>query len=1003
MQVTDSDTVLQKILEAFRNEDLCTFALLSKRLHSLALPIIFRRHGFTDETQTIKLTLPHDFVVGGLLDALRISLSVNPILLFEVQFQPFRSFDDFYRVFNVISKVSVIRTLQMTFEDISFIDEQQWVTAFDVLCSALTLKSCARLQISRVCHGDTRIYRRIPITQLPAVQDRPRGLDRFLRLIRKGLLRSSSPLQTMQNPVLNHPGASPDHRLALYSLELNGLMPFAKRCLAQTLQSFSTVRVLKINWDPTTLLTSVLSLISTAAPELETLVVNAVGMHRKHFLDFIAQLSNLKELIIESPWARAEHHIWHPTDKVYNFRSLIRIRASPAHVLRLLARDNFRALPNLQAVELFLPYQHYLFSHYCQDLSKVMTALQANPRTASILPTLVVDFSVTVENFDPPGSMVFTLDEYLTTVIGKETAFACYVKIIFTNFTPLSDKTRTEVLFVLLPQWLRLFKALRHLTFSSYGVSPSIWTPFQVIRAISWQCPDIRTITIQDNCYDVAKMLREEQTVRPKAEQTMSFIDLPEDVIRTISDHLRDFQLFELAKTCRALSSMVLPVYLHRRKIVKPGVLPTVQIYNDGYSSLTDLSALHLSLSTKSVDHLFCQTAMICCRSFLHELLHRLRRFIISTSSINKVTLAFTGSSFTPIRDSVISDSCKTRWMALIISLLQAICARSCTSLTIRGCAFFNDLIVPLSLPYNTRPEWFPLPETDAPQIGVSLSLPLRELDIDAHAFHLVAIQYWMHFTLKDANHVSVLRITHAPGWEVPNLLNFAAIFPSLSELHLACSSAPTADILKLISSLPHLVSLYVTAHLRGEIEDSTIDGTAPQLPHLKVLGAPAQYIVFLLGPKGAMPALRRLELCVPFSSNYYTDFQVLAASGIVDRLKKRRRSPKFSLDLPIVGAKWMLANVESIADWESFAEGVTQVTLRHVEFIRVCLEKLPAPDLGSLDVWLVRWFPNVRRLWILGGFDGTDMRFYMDNMVRACPTLEGVIVRGALPPRKSD
>ncbi|GLB38998.1 hypothetical protein LshimejAT787_0601600 [Lyophyllum shimeji] len=223
------DKALREILKRFGTADLFRLALVSKRLHCLALPIIFRRHGFTEETQTIRVSLPRDLVIGGFIDALRIALSmcVKPaVSLLRVDFGEPHLPTDFGRIFDVISKLSVIHEVVLAFEDPNAThaaDEERWASIFEMLCTALKTKSCTRLQVSRKSHGDIQVYHVLVTERRPYPESRGArslGLMRHIVGLPSKTVNTSR-VHLIKDPSLQDTGMIQGRRLALYSLEVN--------------------------------------------------------------------------------------------------------------------------------------------------------------------------------------------------------------------------------------------------------------------------------------------------------------------------------------------------------------------------------------------------------------------------------------------------------------------------------------------------------------------------------------------------------------------------------------------------------------------------------------------------------------------------------------------------------------------------------------------------------------------------------------------------------------
>ncbi|GLB38999.1 hypothetical protein LshimejAT787_0601610 [Lyophyllum shimeji] len=539
---------------------------------------------------------------------------------------------------------------------------------------------------------------------------------------------------------------------------------------------------------------------------------------------------------------------------------MTRICAPPAHVFPLLAGGNERALPSLHSLELVLPLELYFLKTYKSILSQVVVALEANLRTDSIMPSLIVNFDTEFLWSPIEDCMRYTLDEYLMTAVGSKTVFELPEEMVITGFS--SARFSSEVVFVLLPRWLGLFKGLKYLTFSSMGVKPPIYAPARIIRAIHKHCPYIETVTIKGTRHDVTRLLKEKGPILAAAGQN-----------KKLADDVCNFGEHSVSITVQR---------------EKKGALEV----------LTDLSSLRPRSAAQPIEHISCRLPSAPCHRFIiYEFFQQFHQVILSLPSVNSVTLDLTGASFIPLTVKSASETCRIHWTVLVISLLQAICARSCTTLTVHGGAFLSELTLPppppppllpsadddgndsddgndhRSRPQRPQPPWYPLPPPPS-----QTTAHLERLELDSVALSTSPIRYWLYHSIQEqpsGKPLSHLLISHTPSrptpaltLEVPALAH--AVFSDLTALTLACPAPRATSTLTLTTTTlnPHAdpnaalpLPAYIPAilHALPQLTTLELDGTCPAQPiaarpptmaRLKQLAAPAEYIAWLL-PEG--------------------------------------------------------------------------------------------------------------------------------------------------------
>jgi hypothetical protein len=952
------DNILLNIFNYLPSNHLYRLALLCRRLHHLALPHYLFQHGIHDPMSLIELTVQTH--VLDALSGLRIALFIPNTARLVCHFPQLDTADFFrnlFRLNKLVTRLNVVEHITLGVRNwmynLSFTKDrfqrEAWNVSFEELCMTLAAKSCSSLELVNLDDGDRRNYTPSRGNRTGAGVQRFRGAIRRMINMRWELrewqvARSSKVMNTTQE------------RFALTSTHIRSPNIFDPLHLEQVLPTLSSLQSLTLacseirgsGW------TNILTQITHNTPSLSTVTISTLSILPDDLLQFVGQLLHLTHLTLPaSMQLLPQKYSIHTRPKLLSLTSL---SASPNYISALLSFE--QSLPNIQSLEICLPNLTHLNStQSAETITRILQRLPDIRRSVSTSLKIFAGGEVTVK-----GYMMRNLDTSLRMGPDYDASFALITSVTIADLAPFRPSD-VELYSFVFPEWLALFRAMRHLKCTGYS-SPSPYIFLRSARACSL---NLFTVTVNHEVYEASAI--DKLKVDVGSTRASTFLDLPDDILHIIFEELT-IELFSLASLSRRLKLLALPVYLNHRGMPNPTTFSKVTLTGDVYGSMADISALRLSHSVSAIQHLHCTVADNTSLYVVFCFIRRLRSLVFSLASVEKFTLEFTINGIQGETNGIVLS----KWRDLLGSFLEVIIKRHCVALAVQRGLFFTHALVVPQLPL----------QADA-SIADSRRTSLTTLAIDSEILLRPPLLSWTIQTLQHSK-ITHLKLTSL-SYSISELLPcIASLLPSLTDLHIGGRSLRPVDAMAFINGLPQLRSLSMCRSLSEDHWEPNFFPESNPTLNLTKLSAPPQFITFLLSNPTILPNIRFLAIVLRTSW-----YPVAFLSHMVKRLEQFNASPTIAFDIPLIYISHLDERANSLlaedARWGNPSAIVTSLILSGYHRASVLSPSIPF-------VWL-SLFPNLLHLTVEEPLPEPALAPTMAGFIDGCPSLVTLHMNG--------
>ncbi|KAJ7683959.1 hypothetical protein B0H17DRAFT_21175 [Mycena rosella] len=441
---------------------------------------------------------------------------------------------------------------------------------------------------------------------------------------------------------------------------------------------------------------------------------------------------------------------------------------------------------------------------------------------------------------------------------------------------------------------------------------------------------------------------------------SVQLLDLPDELVLLILDHIDPNALLYLAMLCRRLHYISLPIYFMRNGINNPAESAECTMLD---SRRDPLSALQMALFIPHITELSCSLPHY--ETSIHPLFPRVRRlasFLRRLTFVRKVTLELD----TPSGLGGDSGDHIETWALEFRDLLNTILKRGCISLTLRYGRFFSNapelhhfrrVVRPVHVLRNAMGAHAVVPmELDPEACSVSA---LTHFHIESSMLLLPPCFSW---SLSVLQH-SPITCLEFLGTTLPTkiwsavLPPMASLVPALTELKLSnLYGISGVDILLFLVKLPRLKILTIgyTEYSRSIQSSFPDSGPIPKLHELTSLHAPSTFISHTLKKKN-LPSLE--SLCIAprrlILGSRGMRHIARSVSDIVHRLEKYKLAPTVSLEIH----RGQDSDTEMAADLALVPSEDLMKSLRAITRLIVHSDSdIPAPEFATLARWIARF-----------------------------------------------
>ncbi|KIJ99443.1 hypothetical protein K443DRAFT_102231 [Laccaria amethystina LaAM-08-1] len=408
--------------------------------------------------------------------------------------------------------------------------------------------------------------------------------------------------------------------------------------------------------------------------------------------------------------------------------------------------------------------------------------------------------------------------------------------------------------------------------------------------------------------------------------------DLPHELLSRIIDPLDAELIYTLARTCKTLHFLALPVFLRRNGIyITPEQPALVRISN---SSREGLGALQAALFAGNFRCIQCYCIEKVDRLFYD--IHALQGLLARLPSIHSFTLGY----YPPTRDTIESAIRNAkldmqRWSTEFSALMDAVLQKSCQSFYVFGGEkLFADSHAPT--PWKILPQKalsiFSKTHNQPEHIRLLTNFECPSIYINSSMFLHPHLLHWTQSTLKTkARALKNLGFNAVVGSSTWHQLLPTLVLPSLSNFTLSSDrrvkgkGVALKDVEVFLRSNPSIRLLSLTGII---IPKPTPRLLKPILPDLHTLDAPPEFIAWLFSCK--VTHLRNLTDVTIKSVSGEFDYQRLDQAVKAVALFSQTGALRLSLNLVSKTElyEWMLQHVSnSMSPSGSIIESLTMVT----------------------------------------------------------------------------
>ncbi|KAJ7498717.1 hypothetical protein FB451DRAFT_7458 [Mycena latifolia] len=464
------------------------------------------------------------------------------------------------------------------------------------------------------------------------------------------------------------------------------------------------------------------------------------------------------------------------------------------------------------------------------------------------------------------------------------------------------------------------------------------------------------------------------------APHAVQLLDLPDELLLLILEHLDPNALLYLAMLSRRLHYISLPMYFMHYGMDNPAEKAEFTMLDSRRDPLT---ALQMALFIPAITHLSCSWPHY--ETSVHLLfphIRRLRVLFARLAFVRKVTLVLDtpGGFYDTSGDDI------ETWTLEFGELLNTILKRGCTALTLRYGRFFTQSYQLRHAPLLARPvnafrnavrnilpdtasampsDGWELLQLGQPHAPMELNLEgcassaLVHFNIESSMLFLPPCFNWSlsalrHSPISCLEFIGILLPTRI--WSVV-LPPIASVVSALTELNLSnLYGISGMDILLFLAKLPRLKILTIgyTEYSRSIQSSFPDSGPIPQLHELINLHAPSTFISHMLKKK-SMPSVESLcitprKLILGFRGMRHIAQSV---SAIVRRLEKYKLAPEVSLEIH----RGKDSDTEMAADLRLVPGEDLIKSLRAITRLIVYSDSdMTAVELGTLARWIARF-----------------------------------------------
>ncbi|KAG6889112.1 hypothetical protein C0995_003681 [Termitomyces sp. Mi166 len=486
-------------------------------------------------------------------------------------------------------------------------------------------------------------------------------------------------------------------------------------------------------------------------------------------------------------------------------------------------------------------------------------------------------------------------------------------------------------------------------------------------------------------------------------------LSLSTELVLLILDLTSNPALISIAKTCRRLYYLALPVYLARYGIACNPVPRSFVLHE---KALRALPGLATAIFITSVDDLWCRFQGPE-EFYFSRGVKELHRFVHGLSSVSCVSLDV-GNIDTRWIDGLATAASDT-WKPSFLSLLDTVLERDCKSLTI---AHGHFLVAPLLLKKGSRlqgpeavPErtflglpWLPR-RKQASNVHVRPGNKLVSFSVHSNMLLSAPFYEWTLQTLH-ANPITSLSFrVYGLSQDTWSLILNAITLPSLTSFSTETLNIAFPTLVSFLRRHPTITTLNLHPHF---LHPGTVTLSKPQsskrnslVPSLVALGGSPKNVTALLSHLHADTALRVRELTFVLSMHqrvfHPSDFAALSAQ-IIDAVKGKGVWPtsltlRFSVPYETLHPRLVpeeddSLTVRSVEALLGNVETLTFCTDGHYAFARWVIPRLSA--------WLGANFVSLENVRLSGdcvaGIDVRGRKMLVQSIRDSCHGMKNVV-----------
>ncbi|KAJ7114016.1 hypothetical protein C8R44DRAFT_984575 [Mycena epipterygia] len=995
-----SDSTIQRIFRFFEDAELYDFSMTSRRMHTLALSMLLSRRNIPNPLEKVDIRLGDG---SNTLQILRIALFIPSIRQLSVRFSPgttsgmvgsfpqaaleqlqsvveclLREMDRLHRLLEKLHSVDDIilvlpGSIEWNLRDMnrsstSDIGVFPWSRVLSFLQKILDIH-CTSFTVT------TSTFMAYTPTAIP----HPIG-GSIHRLLRQLLHRRQDTDITLlprwhgikyspQNPsdttairssscVTNF---SIENSLLLFPHSAGWTLWILKHSPITSLH-ISGLNISGSDWD------RIASRLADAVPNLLELDFDDQQITPHCLLSLLDRLPRLTSLTIGPHMAVYLVHprIFPPFSAWYlpPFRSLTKLSASTSYVsLFLMRRDPLPvlkslALPPTDIYRIAIHHHASLYTH----LPRIIRRLRDLNHILFPLP-VTISFGRWANHGSHPLSV--HIDASLALDVKMLDPLREITHLVLEDFDSMIDAQCFS-------RWLRLFPSLQQVSWHDSDIQRAEHVRIPPLaREISRSCPTVETIIAQGVRYSISSVLSSTE-IRAQPTASLEFCDLPTEVLLIIFDFLYT-ELFHLSLLCRRLHFLALPIFLARNSISNPSEITTIDMA--AMENSTVLRGLTVSLFVPSIKHLICifpPPAYV----YRHlDTIQRVTHLVRKLVTVEKLSLSWLGPG-NATRENYQRGRLWEACYSALWDLLDAVHARSCTSLTLVGSPAAAEVrgVIP-------------------PPLASLNSVSNLSLNVD----HFEPYSWWIFAALKQSP-ITTLHLAVMDGTNLDHVADFSSTLKTLS-IHDYCTWAPRTEILNYLCRYPNITTLAISTNLylsrNDPVGNIQVEGSSLHLDYLDDLTAPVSYISHFLQACHPFPALKRLLILVADLDDAWT------LASLIEGIRERwPSSPTVTIEITDPGGvESITQDVNCISSlggkWTHAVRQITALTVwYHGEWFRYA-------ETGAVlhhDVFqlLVNWFSLFKgsRSIFIRGLDmaPSDSLFeFAESVGRALPGVQVV------------